>query len=100
MQGENQQELNPHMTPVWESNPGPSNKKSALYCDISAPFKEVKFLYSMHEGAILKSQPIRARQRSSIITGADTGVHSGAYGWSAKVYRYVLLIQFEVRTLG
>lgn len=28
------------------------------------------------------------------------GVHSGAYGWSAKVYRYVLLIEFEVRTLG
>ena len=54
----------------------------------------------MHEGAILKSQPIRARQRSSIITGADTGVHSGAHGWSAKVYRYVLLIEFEVRTLG
>ena len=49
------------MTPVWESNPGPSNKKSALYCDISAPFKEMKFLYSMYEGAILKSQPIRAR---------------------------------------
>ena len=41
-----------------------------------------------------------ARQPSSIITGADTGVHSGAHGWSAKVYRYVLLIEFEVRTLG
>ena len=41
-----------------------------------------------------------ARQPSSIITGADTGVHSGAHGWSAKVYRYVLLSEFEVCTLG
>ena len=61
MQGENQQQSNSHMTQDGESNPGPSNKKSALYCDISAPFKEMKFLYSMYEGAILKSQPIRAR---------------------------------------